>query len=234
MQQTNKSLENHIDNLKRKRVLSTQEKILLETLQSKLEPECKIIYQGKTEKIKSPQIVNETYKIETWLHQQQKQRMKIWETINGWKKEESIAIINNKETPIIVLKKHIEWPAENAFVQEYIDNWRMPPEYIGQQFFNGYAITNFWLRNNFSSYEEMKNMRWGDKNHQEFLKKNFQKDGENMLPGYRHNIYKTFTNVGGRISFWLADGSCMDVSNKDMHHNYYDHNYYLSVRMFKD
>ena len=179
------------------------------------------------EKMKTPELEKDNHKIDKELSVDEKLK-------KGWKKEKTTAYINWTEKKVTVLKKQIEGSQKDAFVREYLDDGVMPKHLVWEQLFNRYAVLNLWLEKRLPSYEQMETIRWGQENHSKFLKDNFQKNGENIFPGYRHPHTKTFNNVGTRTDCWLSGGHNIGIHKDDMSHDNTHHNYGFSLRFLKN
>jgi len=186
------------------------------------------LLMGKTESIegiKKPQLESENHKIDTWLSKAEK--LAQW-----WKEEEKTAYINGVEMTIKVLKKEL---AEGAFVREYQDDGKIPNHLIGEQLFNKAAVTYLDLWKKLPSWQNMVTMRWKTTKEQEnFLKNNFQKDWENMFPGYWHPGGKKFVNIGERAGCWLSGGLNVKLNEDSMRYDDYDPEFGFSLRFLKN
>ncbi len=180
------------------------------------------------EKMKTPQLEKENHKIDKGMSVDEKLK-------NGWKKEKNVpAYIDGVEKKVTVLKKTIEWWAKDAFVWEYIDDGVMSKNMVGEQLFNRNAVLNLWLQTKLPSFEQMETIRGGKEKHQEFLKNNFQKNWENLFPGYWGPDFKEFYDISGRTGCWLSDGNNIGVSKDDILHYGGNPRFGLSLRVLKD
>jgi hypothetical protein len=148
--------------------------------------------------------------------------------------------INWVEKEVTVLEKEIKWSNKNAFVREYINEPKdvIPKKYLWQQLFNRYAVQNLAEQgkvdlSKLPTYEQMEEIRWWKENHQKFLENNFQKDWENLFPGFRSPYDKNFSGVDRRTVCWLSDGNDIGIHGDDMNHIYDDHYYRFSLRFLK-
>ena len=80
----------------------------------------------------------------------------------------------------------------------------------------------------------METIIWSEEKYKKFLENNFQKDWENMFPGYRSPTYERFNKVGERMSYWLSDGSHVNIDKDGMYHHDYGYSCGLSLRFLKN
>ncbi|MFA5747877.1 MAG: hypothetical protein WC872_02065, partial [Candidatus Absconditabacterales bacterium] len=114
----------------------------------------------------------------------------------------------------------------------------IPKKYLGQQLFNRYAVKNLAEQGKVDltklpTYKQMEEIRGGEENHQKFLEDNFQKDGENLFPGFRDPDYKEFNDVDKRTDCWLSDGYNIGISKDGMTHRNSHLNCGFSLRFLK-
>lgn len=111
---------------------------------------------------KTPKLTKEYFKISS-LSEEQKQTMKVGETIDWrakeevgsytgvretkeyweWSSKRIVHNINQVKWSTIIIKKMIEWNVENAYVIEYISG--IPEKYKGIQMLNTAAAYNLWI-----------------------------------------------------------------------------------------
>ena len=188
----------------------------------------KVIHWKQKERMDILELEEENHKIDKNLSINQKIKQ-------GWKKVKLFGDIDWKKEMITMLRKKIDGSKKNAFVREYIEDEDgiMPKHLIGEQIFNRNAVINLGLRKRLLNYEQMKAMRWGKEKHQEFLEKNFQKDGKNVFPGYRNQYNKKLSHVGTSANYRTSEGDHIDIYKNDMYENKKNHGCAFSLRSYK-
>ena len=174
------------------------------------------------EKMKTPQLEAENYKIDKW--KSKKEKLAEW-----WKEVERTAYIDGNETRIRVLKKEL---APGAFVREYQDDGKMPAHLVGEQLFNCRAVLILGLHGRLPTWEDMVTMRWD--NHQEFWKNNFQKDWKDLLSGSWDPDLEKFYGIGDRTSCWLSDGDHVRLGKDSMLSDGSNPEFGFSLRLLKN
>jgi len=167
-----------------------------------------------------------TYKVDESL-------LKDW-----WKKETVKAVINGQQKQILALKWEVIGWNPNAFVRKYIDEPvnNIPKHLIGEQVFNRGAITNLWIKEKLPTLEKVTRLRWD--NHQAFVKKYFEKDGNMIFPGVYDPNDDEFDGIGEWIDVRLQDGTSMGVDMETFDHNpteiqYRDQEFGSSIILFE-
>jgi hypothetical protein len=175
--------------------------------------------------MKTPQLESENHKIDKW--KSKKEKIAEW-----WKEEERPAYINGTETKIKVLKKEL---APGAYVREYQDDGKMPKHLVGEQLFNWKAVLSLGLQDRLPTWENMVTMRWETKEEKDnFLKNNFQKNWNNLFPGYWNPNNKGFYGIGVRTDCWLSDGNNVVLSGDSVDHNDDIPEFGFSLRLLKN
>jgi len=182
-------------------------------------------FKEEQEKI---ELEKENYKISS-LTDGKKENMEVWETVDGWKKDASTAIIDWKQVQITVLKKQIDGANPNAFVREYLDDGTLPIYLIWEQLFSRNAVVNLWLEKKLPSYKQMQTQRLD--NYQEFF---IKKAWKNVLPGWWDADNNYFDFVNWLAACWVSDGDCIVFNEDKMNHGYSKNpSYGFSVRLLK-
>jgi len=126
----------------------------------------------------------------------------------GWEKvkiEEYLDRLDLEPTKIMVLRKEIDGPQQEAYVREYIDDGKTPKHLIGKQKFNVLALMNLEEKG-YGIIERLPEHK-GKWPYQSSLEKNFEKDL------WKHDWKEL------NISYWLKGNqknllSFLDINEK--------------------
>ncbi len=184
---------------------------------------------------KNLELEEDNYKIDKEMSVEEKVR-NWWERIDNidsiikdyrwWKK---ISVLRKNLTPNEKDEKN------KAFVREYIDDWSIPKEYVGEQKFNRFAVERLWLIDRLpKNIEELNKIQWNIKN-TTFLNKYFSKNNKPLFSGYWESSIKVFINIwwGNRCRFWNG-GSIEFEKDGSIIRRKEHYQIGLSVRLVKD
>lgn len=167
---------------------------------------------------KIPQLETENYKID--------KDMSVEEKLKNWRTKEIDA------NGIVYLEKNLSY-GYDAYVWEYLE-W-VDNELIWEQKFTWNAIARIpWLWKKMpKDYEQFLKIIGND--YQDFIKKNFSKNGKLMLSGMWHPGNKAFTEIGERDWIWLWSGNNISLSKfGSFHYGLKGSMIGYSVRCIKD
>lgn len=101
-----------------------------------------------------------------------------------------------------ILRKEIN--SHGAAVIEYQDDGNIPKHLVGEQLFNVEAIAALGLE--LPTYDQLEEIKREYKNHELFLKNNFQKNGQIIFPGkYVSRSIMIDEEIGFWLYLWLAE-----------------------------
>lgn len=136
-----------------------------------------------------------------------------------WEKKTVNAFVNGQEKKIQIFKGEIKWHHPKAYVWKYIDEPEnsIPKHLIGEQVFNWNAILNLGIQNKLPTLEKVEKIRWN--NHNQFIKNNFEKNGNMIFPWVYEPKDDEFDDIGGWIDMWLQNGTSIGIDEKTFDHN---------------
>ena len=153
---------------------------------------------------KTPKLTKEYYRIPS-LSEEEKQNMKLWESIEWWVKEKLIGYIDNKEYDMIVIKKKIDGTMDDAYVTECIDG--MPEKLKWIQLFNRAAAGNLNLGEQLPTHQDIWRMIG-----------NRMSPDSDVAYKYNNNLIKKFIKENNllNVGFYRAKSKPEQIGGNDL------------------